>query len=193
MSRIGRLVIPLPSGVKVQQKDRTLFVEGPKGKLQQAIPDGITVAIEDGQLRVERASDSKIHRSLHGLLRSLAANMVKGVSEGFSKTVWVCGVGYTAKKQGKKVQLQVGLANPVDFDIPDGVEVSEPVAGSLPTGARSMPMMAVTISGPDKQAVGQLAAAMRACRKPEPYLGKGVRYADEQVRRKAGKRFGAGG
>jgi large subunit ribosomal protein L6 len=192
MSRIGRLPVQLPTGVKVQQADDILKVEGPKGKLQQAIPEGVTIVIEEKELRVERDSDSKHHRALHGLIRSLANNMVIGVTEGFTKSLQVVGVGYTAKKQGNKLLVQAGLANTLEFEIPKGVDVADPVTGSLPSGSRSMPMTIVTISGPDKQVVGQLAASIRASRPPEPYLGKGIRYADEEVRRKAGKRFGAG-
>ena len=192
MSRIGRLPISLPSGVKANVTSGVLFVEGPKGKLRQAIPDGINVTVGDTEIKVERQTDQKQHCALHGLIRSLAQNMVTGVVEGFTKILWVCGVGYTAKKQGQKLVLQVGLGHPVQFDIPSGIEVPDPTVGALVTGSTSMPMSIVTISGADKQAVGQLAAAIRSCRKPDPYQGKGVRYSDEQVRRKAGKRFGAG-
>jgi len=192
MSRIGRLPVSLPSGAKARVTDAILLVEGPKGKLQQAIPEGIKVVVGDTEITVERETDQKHHRALHGLIRSLTQNMVTGVIDGFSKILWVCGVGYTAKKQGQKLVLQVGLGHSVEFNIPAGLDVADPTVGSLVSGSTSMPMAVVTISGADKQAVGQLAAAIRACRKPDPYQGKGVRYSDEQVRRKAGKRFGAG-
>ena len=193
MSRIGKQPVPLPGAVKVRQQNGEIVIEGPKGKLGQAIPDGISVTIEDKRILVERASDSRRHRSLHGLIRSLISNMVTGVTDGYSKTLWVVGVGYGAKKQGKQLAVQVGYAHDCVFDIPQGVEVADITTGSLPAGARSMPMAIVTVSGADKQAVGQFAAVIRSSRKPEPYLGKGVRYANEHIRRKAGKRFGAGG
>lgn len=191
MSRIGKQPVQLSGGAKARQKDGKIFIEGPKGKLEQTIPDGITVTIEDTELRVQRASNSRRHRSLHGLTRSLISNMVTGVTEGYSKTLWVVGVGYGAKKQGNKLLLQTGFANSLEYEIPKDVEVADITTSSLPAGARSIPMAVVTVSGPDKQVVGQFAAMIRNSRPPEPYQGKGVRYANEQIRRKAGKRFGA--
>ena len=193
MSRIGKLPVELPGNVKAEVKGGELIIEGPKGKLHQAVPDGITVIVEEKQLRVERRSDARQYRALHGLIRSLANNMVIGVVEGYSKTLWVVGVGYGAKKQGNKLSVQVGYAHDVLLDIPKGVEVSDITSGSLPSGSRSVPMAILTVSGPDKQVVGQFAASIRSSRRPEPYQGKGVRYANEHIRRKAGKRFGAGG
>ncbi len=193
MSRIGRLPVELPGSVKAEFRDGELTIEGPKGKLHQAVPDGINVIVEDKRLRVERKGDTRQSRALHGLIRSLANNMVIGVMHGYSKTLWGVGVGYGAKKQGNKLSVQVGYAHDVLFEIPKGIEVSDITSGSLPSGSRSIPMAILTGSGPDKQMVGQLAASIRSSRRPEPYQGKGVRYANEHIRRKAGKRFGAGG
>jgi len=193
MSRIGKLPVELPGSVKAEFRDGELIIEGPKGKLHQAVPDCISVVVEDSLLRVERKGDTRQSRALHGLIRSLANNMVIGVVHGYSKTLWVVGVGYGVKKQGNKLSVQVGYAHDVQFEIPKGIEVSDITAGTLPSGSRSIPMAALTVSGPDKQVVGQFAASIRSSRQPEPYQGKGVRYANEHIRRKAGKRFGAGG
>ncbi len=178
MSRIGKLPIPLPDGVEVKQADGRLVVKGPKGELSMHIPQDITVGVEDGEIRVARPSDDRRHRALHGLTRSLASNMVTGVTSGFSKTLQIVGVGYRAEKKGNDITLHLGFSHPIHYTAAEGVTLDVP----SPT--------VVTISGSDKQKVGQAAAEIRAFRPPEPYKGKGVRYQDEQVRRKAGKTAG---
>jgi len=179
MSRIGKMPVDLPKGVEVKQSDGRLQVKGPKGDLDMKIPPDMVIQIEDGMLRVERPSDSREHRALHGLTRSLAANMVEGVSNGFQKTLQIVGVGYRAEKKGKGVTLHLGYSHVIDYQAPDGVNIEVP----QPT--------TVVVEGSDKQKVGQTAAEIRGFRPPEPYKGKGIRYDDEQVRRKAGKTAGA--
>lgn len=179
MSRIGRLPVPLPKGVEVKQQDGQLSAKGPKGELTMAIPADMVVKIEDGQLTVERPSDARDHRALHGLTRALAANMVEGVTNGFQKTLEIIGVGYRAESKGKHITLHLGFSHTIDYTPPEGVSIEIP----QPTS--------VVVSGPDKQKVGQAAAEIRSFRPPEPYKGKGVRYKDEYVRRKAGKTAGA--
>lgn len=179
MSRIGRLPVPLPKGVELKQKDGQLSAKGPKGELTMAIPADMVVKIEDGQLTVERPSDARNHRALHGLTRALAANMVEGVTNGFQKTLEIIGVGYRAESKGKHITLHLGFSHTIDYTPPEGVTIEVP----QPTS--------VVVSGADKQKVGQAAAEIRSFRPPEPYKGKGVRYKDEYVRRKAGKTAGA--
>ncbi len=179
MSRIGRLPVPLPKGVDFKQKDGTLSVKGPKGELSMNIPPDMVVKIEDDQLVVERPSDNRTHRALHGLTRALAANMVEGVTTGFSKTLEIIGVGYRAEDKGKQIRLHLGFSHTIDYTPPEGVTLEVP----QPTS--------VVVSGADKQKVGQAAAEIRSFRPPEPYKGKGVRYKDEYVRRKAGKTAGS--
>ena len=178
MSRIGKLPIPVPSGVDVKQTDGSLFVKGPKGQLSMRIPRDMEITLEDGELRVARPSDQREHRALHGLTRSLAANMVQGVTKGFKKTLQIVGVGYRAEKTGKGLTLHLGFSHTIKYDPVDGVDLEVP----NPT--------TIVVSGPDKQKVGQTAAEIRSFRPPEPYKGKGVRYEDEHVRRKAGKTAG---
>jgi large subunit ribosomal protein L6 len=181
MSRIGRLPIVVPEKVKVTLADATVHVEGPNGKLSFTPRPEIKVQIDDAgrQVRVERADDERLSRSLHGLSRSLIANMVKGVSEGYTKKLEIVGVGFQAQMKGPDtLALQVGFANQVLMKAPAGIKVSL----TDPTH--------VTITGADKQAVGQFAAEVRAVRPPEPYKGKGIRYEGEAVRRKSGKAFG---
>ncbi len=187
MSRIGQQAIAVPDGVKVAEQKGRVTVEGPQGKLDYELPDGIGMEhdAEKKEIRLSRASDSKPHRELHGLARSLVRNMVVGVSEGYRKSLEVIGIGYNVKLEGSNVALQVGLANTVILPVPAGIKVN--VEQATNPGK-------LTVSGCDKQMVGEFAARIRAARPPEPYQGKGVRYADEQVRRKAGKAFvGAGG
>ena len=182
MSRIGRKPIPVPTGVKVSVADSTVRVEGPGGKLEFTYREGITVNYDDANRRIDvvRADDERQNRSLHGLTRSLIANMVQGVTTGYSKKLEIVGVGYQAQLRGADtVALQVGYANQVLMKAPPGVKIVVPD----PTH--------ITISGADKQAVGQFAAEVRKVRKPEPYKGKGIGYEGEAVRRKAGKAFGA--
>jgi large subunit ribosomal protein L6 len=176
MSRIGKQPITIPSGVEVTLDGRHVTVKGPKGTLEHDAPEDITITREGDALVVARPDDEREHRSLHGLTRSLVANMVVGVSEGFSKELEIVGVGYRAAAAGpKRLDLQLGFSHPVAVDAPEGVEFE------VPTPTR------ITVRGFDKQLVGQVAADIRKIRKPEPYKGKGIRYADERVLRKAGK------
>ena len=182
MSRIGRKPIPVPAAVKVAIVDSTVEVEGPKGKLKFThLPSiGVTFDQASRQINVTRADDERTNRALHGLTRSLVANMVEGVTNGYSKRLEIVGVGYQAQlKKANTVALQVGYANQVVLEAPPGVSVTVPDATH------------VVVSGPDKQAVGQFAAIVRDVRPPEPYKGKGIRYDGEVVRRKAGKAFGS--
>ena len=175
MSRIGRAPIAIPQGVKVTQEDRRVFVEGSKGKLSFALPPEITVTVADNSLTVQRGSDEKPVRSLHGLSRALIANMVHGVVTGFSKELEIVGVGFRAQLQGKQLSVQVGFSHPVVVPIPEGIVVEVP----KPTS--------VIVKGADKHLVGQFAADLRGIFPPEPYKGKGIKYAGEVIRRKAGK------
>lgn len=176
MSRIGRLPIALPQGVTVTVgADHSVTVKGPKGTLVQKMSKLIDIKIEDGQLVVTRPNDEKEVRALHGLTRALIKNMVVGVSEGYQKSLTLVGVGYKASKQGKKLVLNVGYSHPVEMDPLEGVEFDIPAATQ------------VVVKGIDKQKVGQMAAVIRDVRRPEPYLGKGIKYTDEVIRRKEGK------
>ena len=176
MSRIGRSPIPLPSGVDVTVADGRITVSGPRGTLEQALPPDMTVRQDDGVLLVERPDDARQHRALHGLTRSLVNNMVVGVTAGFTRDLEIVGVGYRAAAQGEnRLELALGFSHPVVVEAPEGITFEVPA----PTR--------ISVKGNDKQAVGQVAADIRSLRKPEPYKGKGVRYAGEVVRRKAGK------
>jgi len=175
MSRIGKSPVPLPKGVKAAVASGTLTVEGPLGKLQQRIHPAVSVAADAGAITVTRSSDNRTARAVHGLTRALAANMVEGVSKGYEKKLEIVGVGYLAAIQKNVLQLRVGFANELQVPIPAGLTVTCP------------DQTHVSIKGIDKQLVGQFAAEVRALRKPEPYKGKGIRYENEQVRRKAGK------
>ena len=176
MSRIGRSPIKIPAGVSVTIGDNNLLtVKGPKDTLTQQMHPSMTLKLEDSVLTVARPNDEKENRSLHGLTRSLAANMVKGVTEGFKKELEINGVGYRAQKQGKQLVMNLGYSHNVVFDEPDGITIDVPAPNKI------------TISGADKQKVGHLAAVIREKRPPEPYLGKGIKYSDERIRRKAGK------
>lgn len=175
MSRIGRKPVPVPAGVTVTIEGTTVGVKGPKGELKRTFRPEVGIRLEDGQLVVERAADTKTHRALHGLTRALLANMVTGVTEGYRKSLEIVGVGYRAEKKGKNLVLNVGFSHPVEFPEPEGITITTP----NPT--------TVVVEGIDKQRVGQVAAEIRSVRPPEPYKGKGIRYQGEQVRRKAGK------
>jgi len=176
MSRIGRSPIPVPSGVTVAVADDSVTVTGPQGSLARTIPGGITVRQDGDVLVVERPDDERTHRALHGLTRSLVANMVTGVTQGFSKELEIVGVGYRATAKGPSaLELALGFSHPVNVEAPDGISFEVPV----PTR--------IVVRGIDKERVGQVAADIRKLRKPEPYKGKGVRYAGERVLRKAGK------
>lgn len=179
MSRIGRKPIDLPTKVQVTINKNEVAVKGPKGELTQTFHPDMTVKQEDGQLIVERPSDLRHHRALHGLTRALLANMITGVSEGFRRELAIEGVGYQAAMQGKSLQLKVGYSHDVVVDPPD-----DNTTFDVPKESRGR---TIIIEGIDKQVVGQIAANIREWRPPEPYKGKGIRYADEIIRRKAGK------
>lgn len=176
MSRIGRAPIPVPSGVEVTLDGQKVAVKGPKGELGVSVAEPIRVAHEDSELLVTRPTDRAPHRALHGLTRSLIANMVTGVTDGFSRELDIVGVGYRAQVKGKNLELLVGYSHPVTLEPPEGISFETPE----PTR--------VVVNGIDKQAVGQVAAEVRMVRPPEPYKGKGIRYVGEDVRRKVGKR-----
>jgi large subunit ribosomal protein L6 len=175
MSRIGRQPITLPAGVDVTIDGSRVTVKGPRGTLDQAIHPDMRVLLEDGTVRVERPSDERLHRSLHGLSRTLVANMVEGVTNGFEKRLEIVGVGYRATLKGADLELALGFSHPVSFPAPPGIEFEVPAPNRI------------VIRGIDKQQVGEIAAEIRKIRKPEPYKGKGVRYEGEYVRKKAGK------
>ena len=180
MSRIGKQPVVVPAGVKVQIEGATVRAEGPKGKLAQTVPTGLSAKLADGHVVIERAGDDRRVRALHGLTRALVANMVRGVKDGFERRLEIVGIGYRAQMQGTAIQLALGYSHPVVFPLPEGVtaEIDKQVS--------------ITLRGADKAVVGQTAAKLRALRRPDPYKGKGVRYADEYVRRKVGKKAGAG-
>ena len=176
MSRIGRKPIDVPDGVTVDVKPGEVNVKGPKGELNQHIVRDMKVSLDDGVVTVERPTDRGEHRALHGLTRSLIANMVEGVTDGYERRLQIQGVGYRAQLKGKALELAVGYSHPVTIQAPDGIEFEVP----QPTE--------VVVRGIDKQLVGETAARIRKARPPEPYKGKGIRYADEHVARKVGKR-----
>jgi large subunit ribosomal protein L6 len=179
MSRIGKLPIPVPDGVDVTLDGLTVTVKGPKGELVREMPEGVSLATDDdGQIVVTRTGESRTERSRHGLVRSLIANMVVGVTDGYSKALELVGVGYRAAAKGSDVELQVGYSHPVLIEAPQGI------AFEVPQPTR------IVVSGIDKVLVGQVAANIRKVRPPEPYKGKGIKYEGEQIRRKAGKAAG---
>lgn len=180
MSRVGKEPIPIPSGAKVEIKGDQVTVTGPKGTLQRTIHSEMTAQVVDGVLTVTRPSDQKTHRALHGLTRALLNNMVQGVTEGYSRELQIIGVGYKAVMQGKTLIMNLGHSHPIVVSPPDGITIE-----TFPKENK------LIISGIDKELVGQMAANIRSFRKPEPYKGKGVRYAGEHVRSKAGKTAGA--
>ena len=175
MSRIGRKPIAIPKGVEVSVKDNEVTVKGPKGTLTRTMHPEMKIKVEENEVLVERPSDSRQHRALHGTTRSLIANMVKGVSEGFSKKLELVGVGYRAQMRGNKLVLNVGYSHPVEGEAEEGIKIEVPSATE------------VVVSGIDKERVGAVAANIRAFREPEPYKGKGIKYSDEHIRRKEGK------
>ena len=180
MSRIGKLPVAVPSGVNVSIADGEVQVKGPKGELRERVLSHVSVKLEDGKVVVERKGEGKVHRSAHGLTRTLVNNMIEGVSKGFRKSLEIQGVGYRAAKSGEKLNLTLGYSHPISFDPPKGITLS--VEGTNK----------IHIEGIDKQQVGQVAAEIRGLRPPEPYKGKGIRYAGEFVRKKLGKAGKAG-
>ena len=176
MSRIGKRPVAIPSGVTADIDNGTLSVKGPKGTLSMGMSDLIDYKVEDGQIAVKPANDSKQARAFWGMQRTLVSNLVEGVTDGFTKTLVIKGVGYRAQAQGKKLKLQLGYSHDVDLDVPEGLEVKTP------------DQPAVEVSGTDKQAVGRFAAEIRRWRKPEPYKGKGIAYRGEYIFRKEGKK-----
>ncbi len=175
MSRIGKKPISLPAGVEIKMEGDLVTVTGSKGVLQQRFPVDITFAQEEGQMVVTRPSESKKHKSLHGLSRALLANMVEGVTNGFERRLELVGVGYRASMQGNKLVLNIGYSHPIEVEPPEGIEFEVPA------------VTRIVVKGIDKQLVGNTAAHIRANRKPEPYKGKGIKYENEIIRRKAGK------
>jgi len=186
MSRIGRTPIPLPAGVEIELRDLDITVKGPKGQLSRRLHPAIAVERGDGQLLVTRPTDNPTHRALHGLTRTLVANMVTGVTTGFAKTLEIYGVGYRAQKQGRKLTLQMGFSHPVEVDPPEGIDFSD-VETFTPTSANAWLSARFAVRGSNKEQVGEIAAYIRGIRPVEPYKGKGIKYAGERVRRKAGK------
>lgn len=181
MSRIGRKPVALPAGVEIAIADGEVRIQGPRGELSQRLPASITVERQDGTLLVRRDNDQPQVRALHGLIRSLLANMVTGVTTGFTKVLVINGVGYRATKDGNNLRLAVGYSHPVDIVAPEGITFNVPAP------------IRVEVSGIDKEQVGEIAAKIRSVRPPEPYLGKGIRYENEVIRRKAGKAGKVGG
>jgi large subunit ribosomal protein L6 len=179
MSRIGRIPVEIPAGVKVSRDHSLIRVEGPKGKLSLEVPGGVDVILGDRVVEVTRPSDGRIERSLHGLVRTLVANMVKGVSIGFEKSLEISGVGYRAEVGGSTLKLVIGFSAPVEYPIPEGVHI------------KVDKLVNILVSGIDKQLVGRVAAEIRSLKKPEPYKGKGIKYLGEKIRRKVGKSVGA--
>ncbi|MBM4271484.1 MAG: 50S ribosomal protein L6 [Deltaproteobacteria bacterium] len=179
MSRVGKKPIEIPPGVKISQDKSSIMVQGPKGVLSMTVPKGVDVIVDGVSVEVKRLSDNRRGRSYHGLVRTLVANMVRGVSVGFQKGLELSGVGYRVEKTGSVLRLILGLSHPVEYKIPEGIEI------------RVDKQLSILVSGIDKQLVGRVAAEIRDLKKPEPYKGKGVRYVGERVRRKVGKSVGA--
>lgn len=181
MSRIGKMPITIPSSVKVAIANGNVQVEGPKGKLNHTIPACIGVSVDGGAIAVTRAGEDRLSRSLHGLTQRLIANMVTGVSAGFTRTLEINGVGYRADVRGQVIQFSLGYSHPIIYQLPAGIQ------------AKVDKQVTITLEGVDRQLLGEVAAQIRGLRPPEPYKGKGIKYAEETIRRKAGKAAGAGG
>jgi large subunit ribosomal protein L6 len=179
MSRIGRIPVEIPMGVKISRDQSIIMVEGPKGKLSLKVPKGVDFILGDRVVEVTRPSDGRMERSFHGLVRTLVANMVRGVSIGFEKKLEISGVGYRAEVGGNTLKLIIGFSAPVEYSIPEGIEI------------KVDKLINIAVYGIDKQLVGRVAAEIRSLKKPEPYKGKGIKYAGEQIRRKVGKSVGA--
>ena len=178
MSRIGKHPVVIPKGVTAEVKGNTVHVKGPKGELERTLHDDMKVTLSDGQILVERPSDEANHKALHGLSRTLVANMIEGVTKGFQKQLDIVGVGYKAEARPYGLQLALGFSHAIEYKAPQGIKLSAPV----PTQ--------ILVEGANKEVVGQVAAEIRSLRPPEPYKGKGIKYAGEQIRRKAGKAGG---
>jgi large subunit ribosomal protein L6 len=181
VSRIGKLPVTIPAGVKVAVDANAVSLEGPKGKLQTAVPAGVTIKVEGNVLRVERQAEDRKVRSLHGLTRKLIANMTQGVSRGFTRILDINGVGYRAEAKGQELHIALGFSHPVVFKLPQGVS------------AAVERQVIITLSGADRQVLGETAAKIRSLRPPEPYKGKGIKYREEVIKRKAGKAVGSAG
>ena len=181
MSRIGKLPVTIPAGVKVAVNANAVSLEGPKGKLQAAVPAGVAIKVEGNVLRVERQAEDRKVRSLHGLTRKLIANMTQGVSRGFTRILDINGVGYRAEAKGQELHIALGFSHPVVFKLPQGVS------------AAVERQVIITLSGADRQVLGETAAKIRSLRPPEPYKGKGIKYREEVIKRKAGKAVGSAG
>jgi len=175
MSRIGKKPLAVPAGVKIETKDERVFVEGPKGKLSRPLSDRITIEIKDNLLFVKRETDTKQDKAFHGLYRALISNMIVGVTEGYTKQLEIIGVGFKAQIQGNNLTMQLGFSHPVNFPIPEGITIEVPKATQI------------VVKGIDKEQVGEIASEIRMVRPPEPYKGKGVRFAGEYVKKKVGK------
>jgi large subunit ribosomal protein L6 len=181
VSRIGKLPVTIPAGVKVAVEESAVRLEGPKGKLQAMLPAGVEVRVEGNLLRVERQTEDRKVRALHGLTRKLIANMTQGVSQGFTRILDINGVGYRAEVKGQEIHITLGFSHPVVFPLPTGVS------------AAVERQVIVTLSGADRQVLGETAAKFRSLRPPEPYKGKGIKYREEVIKRKAGKAVGSAG
>jgi large subunit ribosomal protein L6 len=179
MSRIGKQPITIPPGVKVRIDDRVIHAEGPKGRLTQPVPPGMAAKLENSSLVITRDADHRTARAIHGLTRALVANMVTGVKDGFERKLEIIGIGYRAQLQGRNIQLALGYSHPVIFPLPDTIT------------ADIERQTLITLRGPDKALLGETAAKLRTLRKPDPYKGKGIKYSDEVIRRKVGKKAGA--
>lgn len=178
MSRVGRKPIPLPKGVEVSQQENEVVVKGPKGSLRTKLIEGLSMKVENGSVVFDRTNEERRTRAFHGLMRALVANNVAGVSEGFRRDLDIIGVGYRGEVKGREVVFQLGYSHPIRFQIPEGIDIAVDKSGR------------VTITGIDRQKVGQTAAEIRSLRLPDPYKGKGIKYTDEVIRRKAGKAAG---
>lgn len=181
MSRIGKLAVTIPSGVKIAVDDSAVKLEGPKGKLAASIPSGVQVRVEGNVVRVERDNEERKVRALHGLTRKLIANMAAGVSQGFTRVLEINGVGYRAEVRGQEIHMTLGYSHPVMFPLPPGITASVER------------QIIITLSGADRQLLGETAAKIRSLRPPEPYKGKGIKYREEVIKRKAGKAVGSAG
>jgi len=181
MSRIGKKIVVIPKDVKIEVKDGVIFVQGAKGKLSRKLSDRITIEIKDSQLSVNRVSDTKVDRSMHGLFRALIVNMIKGVTEGYTKELEIIGVGFKAAVVGNKLNMALGFSHPVNFTIPEGIKIETPKPTQL------------VIRGIDKELIGEVATEIRLVYPPEPYKGKGIRFVGEHVKKKIGKAQATGG